>query len=160
MVSESIKTVQAPGLMRLLFLGRSAAGACRRFSMLLSCLATLAIWLFFIKMHGWKPPVELEVEYSTYVHWGLLVYLFLHTLLIQKSAGANRGEVWLDTFTAFMPLALITYVLVEHWRHYTGLPLEQLRYAKSTWLVMLLNFSVDFVGAVKTERHKSIADNE
>jgi hypothetical protein len=159
MVSESIQAVEAPGLLRLFFFGRNAAGMCRRFSMALSCLATFAIWFFFIRMHGWTPPAELEAEYSTYVHWMLLVYLFLHTLLIQTSAGANKGEVWLDTFTTFLPLALITYVLVEHWRHYTGLPLEQLRYAKSTWLVMLLDFSVDFVGAVRTERHTLIADN-
>jgi hypothetical protein len=158
MVSENIQAVEAPGLLRLLLLGKNSAGTCRRASMVLSCLATFAIGLFFIRMHAWKPPEGLEAEYSTHVHWALLIYLFLQTVLIQTSVAANRGEVWFDTLTTFMPLALITYVLVEHWRHYTGLPLEQLRYAKSTWLVMFLDFSADFVSAVRTERRAGLVD--
>jgi len=132
------------------FLGQFFFG--RRFSMLLSLLTAVVIWYFFMQMRGWTPPTGEEVDYSTYVHWFLLAYLAIQLIvLIPTSAVGSTGEVWLDTFTSLLPLLLVLYVLMLHWSNLERLPLEQLRYAKSTMGVMAIDFIVDFWVAVATQ---------
>jgi hypothetical protein len=124
----------------------------RRFSMVMSLLAAVVIWYFFMHMRGWTPPAGEEVDYSTYVHWFLLGYLAIQLIvLIPTSAAGSTGEVWLDTFTSLLPLLVVLYVLTLHWSNLERLPLEQLRYAKSTMGVMGLDFVVDFWVAVATQ---------
>jgi hypothetical protein len=126
----------------------------RPLSMALSLLATAAIWQFFMHMRGWMPPAGEEVDYSTYVHWFLLGYLAIQLIiLIPNSADSGLGEAWLDTFTSLLPLLLVLYVLTLHWSHLETLPLEQLRYAKSTLGVLVLDFVVDFWVAVAAQAH-------
>ncbi|MBO0755208.1 MAG: hypothetical protein J2P54_05075 [Bradyrhizobiaceae bacterium] len=124
----------------------------RRFSMLLSVMTAVVIWYFFMQMRGWTPPVGAELDYSTYVHWALLGYLALQlVVLIPNSGTGHTGETWLDTFTSLIPLLLVLYVLMLHWSNFERLPLEQLRYAKSTLGVMAIDFIVDFWVAVGTQ---------
>jgi hypothetical protein len=130
---------------------RSSYG--RRFSMLLSLMAAVAIWYFFMAMRGWKPVSGLESEISSYVTWGLLIYLGVQlTMLIWTSTGGTRREVWLDTMTSLVPFVLVIYVLVDHWRHLEELPLEQLRLAKSTALTAGIDFMADLGVAIATQR--------
>ncbi len=151
---QAISLANEPGLVRLIMLGRNTAGLGRRLSLALSILAAISLWFFFIKMPGWKPPTGEELDYSTYFHWLLLIYLALQLiLLIPTSAGGSRGEVWLDTFASLVPFVLIVYVLVLHWGQYETLLLEQLRYAKSTAGVMGIDFFVNFGVAIATQRH-------
>jgi hypothetical protein len=132
------------------FIGQFFFG--RRFSMSLSLLTAVAIWYFFMQMRGWTPPAGEELDYSTYVHWALLGYLALQLIvLIPTSGTGSTGEVWLDTFTSLIPLLLVLYVLMLHWSNLERLPLEQLRYAKSTMGVMAIDFVVDFWVAVTTQ---------
>lgn len=124
----------------------------RPLSMLLSLIAAVVIWYFFMHMRGWTPPVGAEVDYSTYVHWFLLCYLAIQLIvLIPTSAAGSTGETWLDTFTSLLPFLIVLYVLMLHWSNLERLPLEQLRYAKSTLGVMGLDFVVDFWVAVATQ---------
>ena len=124
----------------------------RGFSMLLSVVTAFLIWYFFMHMRGWTPPAGEEVDYSTYVHWFLLAYLAVQlVVLIPSSASGSTGEVWLDTFTSLLPLLVVLYVLMLHWSNLERLPLEQLRYAKSTLGVMAIDFIVDFWVAVATQ---------
>jgi hypothetical protein len=121
----------------------------RRFSMALSVLSAVAIWYFFMQMRGWTPPEGQELDYSTYVHWALLGYLALQLIVLIPTSGSGAtGETWLDTFTSLLPLLLVLYVLMLHWSNLERLPLEQLRYAKSTMGVMAIDFVVDFWVAV------------
>jgi len=130
----------------------------RPLSMALSLAATVAIWFFFLRMRGWMPPAGEEVDFSTYFHWFLLGYLAIQLIiLIPNSAGSGLGEAWLDTFTSLLPLLLVVYVLMLHWNHLETLPLEQLRYAKSTMGVMALDFIVDFWVAVAAQAHARAA---
>jgi hypothetical protein len=131
-------------------LGRFLLG--RPLSMVLSLLAAVVIWYFFMQMRGWTPPVGEEVDYSTYVHWFLLGYLAIQLIiLIPTSATGGTGQVWLDTFTSLLPFLIVLYVLMLHWSNLERLPLEQLRFAKSTMGVMGLDFVVDFWVAVATQ---------
>jgi hypothetical protein len=124
----------------------------RRFSKVLSVLVAVAIWYFFMQMRGWTPPVGEEVDYSTNVHRFLLGYLAVQLIVLIPTRGAgSTDEVWLDTLTSFLPLLLILYVLMLHWSNLERLPLEQLRYAKSTMGVMAIDFIVDFWLAVATQ---------
>jgi hypothetical protein len=130
----------------------------RPLSMALSLLATAVIWYFFMHMRGWMPPPGQEVDHSTYVHWFLLGYLAVQLIiLIPNSGESSLGEAWLDTFTSLLPLLLVLYVLMLHWSHLEILPLEQLRYAKSTLGVMALDFVVDFWVAVALQTHARTA---
>jgi hypothetical protein len=132
------------------FLGHIFSG--RRISMVLSLLAALVIWYFFMQMRGWTPPPGGEVDYSTYVHWFLLGYLAIQLIfLIPNSGAGSLGQTWLDTFTSLLPLLVVLYVLMLHWSNLERLPLEQLRYAKSTMGVMAIDFIVDFWVAVATQ---------
>jgi hypothetical protein len=132
------------------FMGQFFFG--RRFSMALSVVTAVAIWYFFMQMRGWTPPVGEEVDFSTYVHWFLLGYLAIQLIVLIPTSGAgSTGEVWLDTFTSLIPLLLVLYVLMLHWSNLERLPLEQLRYAKSTMGVMAIDFIVDFWVAVATQ---------
>jgi hypothetical protein len=132
------------------FIGQFFFG--RRFSMSLSLLTAVAIWYFFMQMRGWTPPAGQELDYSTYVHWALLGYLALQLIvLIPTSGTGSTGEIWLDTFTSLIPLLLVLYVLMLHWSNLERLPLEQLRYAKSTMGVMAIDFVVDFWVAVMNQ---------
>jgi len=132
------------------FIGQFFFG--RRFSMVLSVVTAVAIWYFFMQMRGWTPPVGEEVDFSTYVHWFLLGYLAIQLIVLIPTSGAgSTGEVWLDTFTSLIPLLLVLYVLMLHWSNLERLPLEQLRYAKSTMGVMAIDFIVDFWVAVATQ---------
>jgi hypothetical protein len=124
----------------------------RGFSMVLSIFAAIAIWYFFMQMRGWTPPTGGEVDYSTYIHWALLGYLAVQLIvLIPTSAEGGTGQVWLDTFTSLLPFLVVLYVLMLHWSNLERLPLEQLRYAKSTLGVMGIDFVVDFWVAVATQ---------
>jgi len=126
----------------------------RPLSMALSLLATGAIWFFFLHMRGWMPPAGEEVDFSTYVHWFLLGYLAIQLIILIPTSGeSSLGEAWLDTFTSLLPLLLVLYVLMLHWNHLEALPLEQLRYAKSTLGVLALDFVVDFWVAVAAQTH-------
>jgi len=141
------------GFFRPLLMGRDGPGASRRFSMLLSVLATLGIWLFFIKERGWQPPAGEEVAYSTYLHWVLLLYLGIQLIsLIFAGRDGTKGEVFLDTVTSLAPMVLGFYVLVLHWTEYATLPIEQLRYAKSVTMVMVIDFLVDFALAMRAQK--------
>jgi hypothetical protein len=132
------------------FVGRFLFG--RPLSMVLSLLAAVVIWYFFMQMRGWTPPVGAEVDYSTYVHWALLGYLAIQLIVLIPASGAgSTGETWLDTFTSLLPVLVVLYVLMLHWSNLERLPLEQLRYAKSTMGVMGLDFVVDFWVAVATQ---------
>jgi hypothetical protein len=112
----------------------------------------VVIWYFFMQMRGWTPPVGAEVDYSTYVHWALLGYLAIQLIVLIPASGAgSTGETWLDTFTSLLPFLVVLYVLMLHWSNLERLPLEQLRYAKSTMGVMGLDFVVDFWVAVATQ---------
>jgi hypothetical protein len=136
-------------------LGRGVAGAGRRLSILMSVLAAVAVWYFFIYMRGWKPTPGTESDMSTYVTWGLLIYLGIQlTLLIWTSTGGGRGEVWLDTVTALIPFVVVFYALVDHWRHLEEMPLEQLRLAKSTALATGIDFIADLGVAIATQRRR------
>jgi hypothetical protein len=144
---------QSPDKHRSVFLGSDATGGGRRISMLFSVLGAVAIWLFFFDMRGWKPAPGTESEISAYVHWVLLLYLGLQlTVLVWTSTGGSRGEVWVDTLTTLVPVCLVGYALVEHWRGLASLPLEQLRLAKSTFLTVSIDFIVDFGVAMATQR--------
>src|SRR2546429_652321 len=114
---------QNPGLLRLLFLGRDGSGLGRRLSMYLSTISTVIIWYFFFHLRGWKPPIGMEADYSTYIHWLLLSYVAAQlTLLICTSAGGSRSESWLDAVTTMVPFALVVYALLLHWNHFEELP--------------------------------------
>ena len=126
----------------------------RPLSMVLSLLMAVGIWYFFMHMRGWMPPAGEEVDFSTYVHWALLCYLAIQLIvLIPTSGESSLSEAWLDTFTSLLPLLLVLYVLMLHWSHLETLPLEQLRYAKSTLGVLVLDFVVDFWVAVAAQTH-------
>ena len=130
----------------------------RPLSMALSLLATVLMWVFFFRMRGWMPPAGEEVDYSTYVHWFLLAYLAIQLIvLIPVGHSSGLGEAWLDTFTSLVPLLVVLYVLLLHWSRLETLPLEQLRYAKSTMGVMALDFVVDFWVAVRAQVHARAA---
>jgi hypothetical protein len=142
---------RSSGIFRRLFFGR-------RFSMWLSVLTAVAIWYFFMQMRGWTPPAGEEADYSTYVHWFLLGYLAVQLIvLIPTSNTGHTGEAWFDTFTSLLPLLVVLYILMLHWSNLERLPLEQLRYAKSTLGVMALDFVVDFWVAVATQSHARAA---
>jgi hypothetical protein len=153
MANQTTLNRQGPGLFKLILYGRDGAGFGLRLSVYLSAAAAWLIWLFFIRMRGWDPPASMEAEFLAYVHWGLLLYLGTQlTIQITTSAGGGRAAVWLDTATSLVPLVLILYVLTQHWNHYTVLPLDQLRIAKSTALTLGIDFIVDFGLATSTQK--------
>jgi hypothetical protein len=130
----------------------------RQLSMALSILAAVGIWYFFMQMRGWTPPEGQETDYSTYVHWFLLSYLAIQLiLLIPASTEGSPFVAWVDTFTSLLPLLVVLYVLMLHWSNLEKLPIEQLRYAKSTLGVMTLDFIVDFWVAVAAQSHARLA---
>jgi hypothetical protein len=129
----------------------------RPMSMVLSLAAAGVIWIFFMHMRGWMPPAGEEVDYSTYVHWFLLGYLAIQLIILIPTSDSTLGETWLDTFTSLLPLLLVLYILMLHWSHLETLPLEQLRYAKSTLGVLALDFVVDFWVAVAAQTHARAA---
>jgi len=145
-----IETARRSGAVRRFLFGR-------RLSMVLSTFTAVAIWYFFMQMRGWTPPAGEEVDYSTYVHWFLLGYLAVQLIVLipASASGGSSGEAWLDTFTSLLPLLLVLSVLMLHWSNLERLPLEQLRYAKSTLGVMGLDFVVDFWVAVAGQSTKS-----
>jgi hypothetical protein len=153
MAANLVEVAGRPGLLRIVIFGRAPTGTWRRASMLLSLLAALGIWFFFIRTRGWEPPAGMSAEFSAYVHWGLLTYLGVQlTMLIWTGAGGSRAEVWIDTLTSLIPAVLIFYILALHWNHFEELPLEQLRFAKSTALTMGIDFIVDFGVAIATQK--------
>jgi hypothetical protein len=150
---SQVSTPKRRAGIRSFLLGYDHAATGVRLSMLLSVLAGIGIWLFFIRMHGWKPPTGQEVDYSTYVHWLLLAFLAIQlTTLVFANWNSAGSEVWLDTFTSMIPMILGLWVLVLHWTKYATLPLEQLRYAKSVAAVMAIDFIVDFAVAVRSRK--------
>jgi hypothetical protein len=130
----------------------------RQLSMAMSILTAVGVWYFFMQMRGWTPPEGQEADYSTYVHWFLLGYLAIQLIiLIPASTEGSPFFAWLDTFTSLLPLLVVLYVLMLHWSNLERLPIEQLRYAKSTLGVMTLDFIVDFWVAVATQSHARLA---
>ena len=139
-------------------IGNDTNGTLRRVSMVLSLIASLVAYLFFMKARGWAPTPESADTYSTYIGWALQAYVLVQSLiLIVTSTSQRRGEIAVDILTSFVPVIIVLFALRNHLNGLEVMSFEQARYAKTFLGAMVTDLVLDLgVGLLSVSRTMNV----